>query len=139
MADRKADWKRVKENVAKVKETEEQREQETLEFERLQAELEDYGAIMQICIEEAERTMQIWRGTEEMTRQDTEIFMAMMPALSVALFERVTRKTEIGKDDMKVMIREIAFQSFVKFIARYDPHKIDAAIKSRTEDEGAKL
>lgn len=94
-------------------ETEERHREETLEFDRIHSELEDYGEIMQSCIEEAERTIQIWQGTETMTRQDTEIFLAMMPAISVALFEKVTRKAGL-RDDMKLFSQMLDAMKFAE-------------------------
>jgi len=114
------------------KEIHDQHEKETLEFERIQAELEEYGAIMQSCIEEAERTIQIWRGREERT---ASWFLAMMPALSVAFFEKVTGNIDLGKI-MKMFMVQGTVQMAQTFL-QDKMAKILADKKPDSQDEGA--
>jgi hypothetical protein len=116
-------------------ETQERHRKETLEFERIQAELEEYGEIMQACIEEAERTIQIWRGKPEMSRQDTEVFLAMMPAVSVALFEVVTGKVNL-ENNVKVLVMQSVIR-LTESILKEKMKKIIAGRNSDSEDEGA--
>lgn len=116
-------------------ETQERHSKETLEFERIQAELEKYGAIMQSCMEEAERTMQIWRGREERTASwDDKVFLAMMPAVSVALFEKVTGTIDLGKI-MKMFMVQGTVQMAQTFL-QDKMAKILADKKPDSQDEG---
>lgn len=114
--------------------TQGQGENEITEFDKIKGRLEEYGLIMQACMEEAERTIKRWRGNPEVCLWNEE-FWRMIPGISFALFEKVTRSADL-EDDMKLYIEQMTRKSVITIYARYID-KILPDRKSEGKNEGA--